>query len=180
MDADEREGADVGMRWAIGGLLVWPWRRASHTNCGRTGFGWEMPKGSEGGRNGVSVEVPVGLGGGWGTGIGNQTRQRDLRGSRKFRGHRVLAMSGAGTGKKGGRGVGVVKPHGRGEPCVWAEELRGWRRSLQDAPRGGKELETVEGRGSAPMRAGPRRGEGGEWAGPFWRTLSNPERAQGT
>jgi len=39
-----------------------------------------------------------------------------------------------------------VKPHGRGEPCVWAEELRGWRRSLQDAPRGGKELETVEGR----------------------------------
>jgi len=41
-----REGADVGMRWAIGGLLVWPWRRASHTNCGRTGFGWEMPKGS--------------------------------------------------------------------------------------------------------------------------------------
>jgi hypothetical protein len=50
-----------------------------------------------------------------------------------------------------------VKPHGRGEPCVWAEELRGWRRSLQDAPRGGKELETVEGRGSAPMRAGPRR-----------------------
>jgi hypothetical protein len=73
-------------------------------------------------------------------------------------------MSGAGTGKKGGRGVGVVKPHGRGEPCVWAEELRGWRRSLQDAPRGGKELETVEGRGSAPMRAGPRRGEGGRGA----------------
>jgi len=69
----------------------------------------------------------------------------------------------------------VVKPHGRGEPCVWAEELRGWRRSLQDAPRGGKELETVEGRGSAPMRAEDIQ-TGDEYVNSFKKRV----RAQGT
>jgi hypothetical protein len=98
--------------------------------------------------------------------MGNGNRQPDtakgLTRQPEVQGPQGPCHEWCGHRKKGGRGVGVVKPHGRGEPCVWAEELRGWRRSLQDAPRGGKELETVEGRGSAPMRAGPRRGEGGE------------------